>query len=293
MGACTIFFFKRVESMHEKYKTAMCFTGLVTLIACYHYFRIFNSFVESYELKKDCDGYDLKSFPKGNYNCGYKASGQYYNDAYRYMDWLLTVPLLLMEIVLVMKIESDDEKWKKGAMLGASAAVMVILGYPGEISSSHAVRWVFWALAMCPFIFIVYTLLVGLNATAETESNENLKLLCKQACWWTVVSWCTYPIVYILPMLMNTTNGEMTANNVVGIQIGYSIADVISKCGVGLMVYSISVAKSKIQFKADKDGISFEAAATALNDLDSASKTETGSGSGMQMSDYGSIPSTY
>merc|ERR1711937_361124 len=108
------------------------------------------------------------------------------------------------------------------------------------------------------------------SKAADKESNENLKLLCKQACWWTVVSWCTYPIVYILPMLMNTTNGEMTANNVVGIQIGYSIADVISKCGVGLMVYSIS----------------FEAAATALNDLDSASKTETGSGSGMQMSDY-------
>jgi len=249
MGACTIFFFFRLESIHEDFKTAQCFTGLVTLIACYHYFRIFNSFVESYTLKKGCDGYDLKTFPNGNYNCGYEASGEYYNDAYRYMDWLLTVPLLLMEIVLVMGLPKE-ESIKKCAMLGGSAALMIILGYPGEISNTHAIRWVFWALAMVPFIFIVYTLVIGLAKAAEeekiTHGDAELQNYIKQACYWTVISWCTYPIVYILPMLMNTTNGEMTANNVVGIQIGYSIADVISKCGVGLLTYRIAIKKTNM-----------------------------------------------
>jgi len=252
MGACTIFFFARLHSFHEKYKIALCFTGIVTLIACYHYFRIFNSFVNSYVMK-NCDEYPIKKFPKGNFNCGYTASGEYFNDAYRYMDWLLTVPLLLMEIVLVMKLETAEETFKKSAMLGTSSALMIILGYPGEISDSHAVRWVFWALAMVPFCFIVYTLVVGLTNTAEnSDEPEDVKLLCKQACWWTVGSWCTYPIVYILPMLMDTTNGQMTASNVVGIQIGYSIADVISKCGVGLLVYNIGLKKSE---KADQPGL--------------------------------------
>lgn len=50
-------------------------------------------------------------------------------------------------------------------------------------------------------------------------------------------------------MLMATTNGEMSAGNVVGIQIGYSIADVISKCGVGLLVYSIGIRKSEHERK--------------------------------------------
>jgi len=243
MGACTIFFFARLPSFHEKYKTALCFTGLVTLIACYHYFRIFNSFVDSYDLKVGCDGYPVQDFPKGNYNCGYTASGAYYNDAYRYMDWLLTVPLLLMEIVLVMQLP-DDQTFKQSALLGVSSAVMILLGYPGEVSDEHSTRWVFWALAMCPFIFIVYTLVVGLAKVANDDEREDVALLCKQACWWTVVSWCTYPIVYILPMLMSTTNGEMSASNVVGIQIGYSIADVISKCGVGLLVFNIGIRKS-------------------------------------------------
>merc|ERR1711907_544050 len=249
MGACTIFFFARLQSFHEKYKTALCFTGLVTLIACYHYFRIFNSFVDSYEMK-NCDGYPRQStdetvrvWPNGNYNCGYQASGLYYNDAYRYMDWLLTVPLLLIEIVLVMQLPAD-ESFKKCASLGVGSAVMIILGYPGEVSDENSTRWIFWALAMCPFIFIVYTLVAGLAGAADRDEREDVALLCKQACWWTVLSWCTYPIVYILPMLMGHTNGEMSAGNVVGIQIGYSIADVISKCGVGLLVYNIGIRKS-------------------------------------------------
>merc|ERR1711998_8562 len=163
-------------------------------------------------------------------------------------DWLLTVPLLLIEIVLVMQL-SPNETFKQSAMLGISSAVMILLGYPGEVSDEHSTRWVFWALAMCPFLFIVYSLVIGLAKAAEGDEREDVALLCKQACWWTVISWCTYPIVYVLPMLMATTNGEMSAGNVVGIQIGYSIADVISKCGVGLLVYSIGIRKSEHERK--------------------------------------------
>merc|ERR1712070_42754 len=253
MGTCTIFFFARLSSFHEKYKTALCFTGLVTLIACYHYFRIFNSFVDSYAMK-NCEGYSAVEFPKGNYNCGYTASGEYFNDAYRYMDWLLTVPLLLIEIVLVMQLPAD-ESFKKCASLGVGSAVMIILGYPGEVSDNNATRWIFWALAMIPFIFIVYTLVAGLAGAADKDEREGVALLCKQACWWTVGSWCTYPIVFILPMLMGHSNGEMSASNVVGIQIGYSIADVISKCGVGLMVYNIGIRKSNYEYAAKRDGL--------------------------------------
>jgi len=242
MGACTIFFFLRLSSFHEHYKTALSFTGIVTLIACYHYFRIFNSFVDSFKMK-NCPDYPLAAWPTGNFNCGYTASGVYFNDAYRYMDWLLTVPLLLIEIVLVMKLD-DAATFQNSVVLGVASAFMIILGYPGEVSDDHATRWIFWSLAMMPFLVVVYTLVVGLNEAANSEKDENIKLLCKQACWWTVISWCTYPIVYILPMLMGVTNGEMTGSAVVGIQIGYSFADIISKCGVGLMVYTIGIRKS-------------------------------------------------
>merc|ERR1712086_841282 len=92
MGASTVFFWLRLGSVHEKYKSAMTITGLVTFIALYHYIRIFNSWTESYEFPASADGVTKDPV----------LTGQPFNDAYRYMDWLLTVPLLLIEIVFVI-----------------------------------------------------------------------------------------------------------------------------------------------------------------------------------------------
>jgi bacteriorhodopsin len=58
----------------------------------------------------------------------------------------------------------------------------------------------------------------------------------------TVISWCTYPVVYLFPML-----GVSAASAVVSIQIGYCASDIISKCGVGLVIYQISHAKSTME----------------------------------------------
>merc|ERR1711865_1066277 len=240
MVASTVFFFLRLGSIKEQYKSAMTITGLVTFIAAYHYLRIFNSWVEAY---------NFPPIGPGGKVLDPVMSGVPFNDAYRYMDWLLTVPLLLMEIVLVMQMPAA-EATQKCWQLGVASALMIILGSPGEVSDSHATRWIFWALAMIPFIFIVYTLVIGLSKVADRDERPDVALLCKQACWWTVVSWCTYPIVYILPMLMNTTNGEMSAANLIGIQIGYSFSGVISKCGVGLMVYNIGIRKSYHEYGA-------------------------------------------
>merc|ERR1711975_100065 len=106
MGASTFFFFSRMGSFNEKYKAALSFTALVTLIAFYHYFRIFNSFEAAYTPCKVTGGkvdYSLCDAEK----YGYTATGIPFNDAYRYVDWLLTVPLLLIEIVLVMKLKEE------------------------------------------------------------------------------------------------------------------------------------------------------------------------------------------
>merc|ERR1712054_381788 len=101
MAASTVFFFLRLPSFGERYKAALCFTGLVTFIAMYHYFRIFDSFVAAYTPCEVTDG--VVNYNKCNPETyGYSPTGIPFNDAYRYVDWFLTVPLLLIEIVLVM-----------------------------------------------------------------------------------------------------------------------------------------------------------------------------------------------
>merc|ERR1711871_408309 len=170
MGASTVFFFFRLSSFSERYRAALCFTGLVTLIAMYHYFRIFNSFVEAYtpcEVTPDADGINVVNYNKCDADhFGYTPTGIPFNDAYRYVDWLLAVPLLLIEIVLVMKL-SESETFQRCLYLGVSSALMIANGYPGEVTGNPGTRWVFWFLSMVPFCYIVYTLFVGLKEAQE------------------------------------------------------------------------------------------------------------------------------
>merc|ERR1711871_1446613 len=165
MGASTIFFFMRVNSFHEKYKSALCFTGLVTLIATYHYYRIFNSFEAAYTPCEVVNG-EVNPYKCDPHLYGYSSTGHAFNDAYRYVDRLLTVPLLLIEIVLVMRL-SESETFQRCLYLGVSSALMIANGYPGEVTGNPGTRWIFWFLSMVPFCYIVYTLFVGLKEAQE------------------------------------------------------------------------------------------------------------------------------
>merc|ERR1712086_1136490 len=159
--------------------------------------------------------------------------------SYQYRHWLLTVPLLLLEILLVMKIP-EAELNSKAWQLGLGSALMIVSGYYGElvITGDLTPRWGCWFLSMAFFLFIVYELMVGLSAATDAEDNEFVKQKIQNAQLMTVISWCTYPVVYLFPML-----GMGGATSVVSVQLGYCVSDIISKCGVGLIIYQISKAK--------------------------------------------------
>jgi len=247
MAASTVFFFLRLGSFAERYKAALCFTGLVTFIAMYHYFRIFDSFNAAYtpcEVQED-GAINYNKCDPAKY--GYSPTGIPFNDAYRYVDWFLTVPLLLIEIVLVMRL-SETETFQRCCTLGVSSALMIANGYPGEITGDPSQRWVFWFLSMLPFTYIVYTLFVGLKESQDSQPEECRDQV-KWACWATVFSWCTYPIVFVMPMMSGSSNGKegLSAFAMCAIQVGYTASDIISKCGVGYLVYRIGLTKSMLE----------------------------------------------
>jgi len=226
MMATTVFLWFRSSAVKDQYKSAVLISGLVTFIAAYHYLRIFNSWVEAYHYSVD------KVDPV--------VTGVPFNDAYRYMDWLLTVPLLLIEILLVCKL-SDAEYSSKAWNLGLGSALMIVSGYYGELTVTGDLtpRWICWFISMIFFLYIVYELLVGLSAATNNEADPIVKGKIQTAQLVTVISWCTYPVVYLFPML-----GINAAQAVVSIQIGYCASDIISKCGVGILIYQITYAKS-------------------------------------------------
>jgi len=246
MMSTTLFLWLRMPAIVPKYKSAVLISGMVTFIAAYHYIRIFNSWVDAYE------------YPKANGGQEYPEHGDYpdptltgipFNDAYRYMDWLLTVPLLLIEIVLCMKL-SPEESSSKCWNLGIASALMIIVGYPGELileGPALAYRWYYWFFALCFFSYIVKELLFGLEEAAAKETDANIKAIIWQSRWITVVSWLTYPIVYIIPLVGFHGSKAPGAQAVMMIQCGYCFSDIISKCGVGLLIYQITYAKSQLE----------------------------------------------
>lgn len=234
MGAATLFLWLSRSSVAPAYRTAITISGLVTAIALYHYLRIFGSWSDAYTVV----------------NGTITSTGVKFNDAYRYVDWLLTVPLLLIELILVMRL-TKSETTSKSIRLGSLAALMILLGYPGEISADPNTRWIFWTLSMIPFTIIVIELFGGLKKAIESQP-ENVRGLVNGARLLTVASWCFYPVVFILPMIGFTGGAASTA-----VQVGYTIADIVAKAVFGILIYAIAVRKS------EGEGYTNQAAAVA------------------------------
>merc|ERR1711985_66581 len=162
MMATTMYLWFRSTAVRDQFRSAVLISGLVTFIAAYHYIRIFNSWVEAYKYSAGKPDPQLTGVP--------------FNDAYRYMDWLLTVPLLLIEILLVMKLDEATYN-AKSKTLGVGSALMIVSGYYGELTVTGDLtpRWICWAVSMCFFLYIVFELLVGLKAATESEIDPTIK----------------------------------------------------------------------------------------------------------------------
>ena len=219
-GASTVFFLLQRTQVSPAYKTALTLSGLVCLITTYHYLRIFESFNSAYVLK---DGLVIQT-------------GMQFNNAYRYVDWLLTVPLLLLEFVLVLRLP-HAETYKKGLVLTLAAAFMVILGYPGETLTTGFAKVIWWVLAMIPFSYILYEMIKGVGASIKTQPLV-VQPLFKKTRLLIILSWSFYPLVYILPLF--------GLSAFVSIQVGFTFVDIVAKSVFGILIYIIAQRKSEI-----------------------------------------------
>ena len=229
MLAGTLFFFYSRSQVGFKYRPALLVSALVTAIACYHYFRIFNSWIEAHAVIAN-------GLPKAG---EYALTQSTFNDAYRYMDWLLTVPLLLVELVAVLTLPREES----GSLLGklaVAAFFMIALGYPGETSQNLTVRTIWGTLSTIPFVYILYILWTQLAKSLDRQP-DTVKPLVKGARLLTLASWGFYPIAYMIPLLGNHLSYD---GKQVGLQVGYTIADVVAKVGLGVFIYFIAIAKT-------------------------------------------------
>jgi bacteriorhodopsin len=216
-----------------RYRQALVVSAMVCLIAAYHYYRIFESFNDAYVAVGA--GSAVMDITTVNYAL---VASEGFNEGYRYVDWLLTVPLLLFETVAVLALARSVRKSLLMKLIPASA-LMIILGYPGEITADLTAKAIWGALSTIPFLYILYVLWVELSKSMKTQPEQvrkdvnGLRLLL-------LATWGVYPISYLIPMIMP----DAGADAFVWRQVGYSIADVLAKCLFGLLIYKIAREKS-------------------------------------------------
>lgn len=209
-----------------RYRQAITVAIIVCGIAAYHYFRIFDSFRAAFV--SDSVG------ATGGYT---QAIGESFNEGYRYVDWLLTVPLLLLELIAVLALARKVQTGLIIRLLPA-AALMIILGYPGEISADNTVRGIFGVLSTIPFAYILYVLFVQLTKSLGTQPASVRRTL-SQLRFLLLFSWGVYPIAYLLPLL-NIDGSDAWVFK----QVGYSVADILAKAVYALIIYYVARVKS-------------------------------------------------
>lgn len=203
-----VYFLTQLNSVAKQYRNGVAVSAVVVGIAGYHYFRMWSGWAEGTV-----------------------------NEGYRYADWLITVPLLVIELLIVLGVTADRRK-KLMTSLVPATVLMIGLGYPGETSANETTKWTFWVLSMIPFLYILFTLSGELKAAKSRETgavstsiNNATKIL--------LVTWLVYPISYLIPVVFTVSDGAEA-----GRQVAYTIADITAKALYGLMILNIAKARS-------------------------------------------------
>ncbi|CAB4570123.1 unannotated protein [freshwater metagenome] len=216
----TTFLLVARERVLPRYRMAVMVSATVTAIAAYHYFRMFDSFVHAF----------------GPDGLGPAA----YNVGYRYVDWFLTVPLLLVETVAVLALAREAQRSMLMRLVPA-AALMIALGYPGDaqIDLWGITPPVWGLLSTIPFLYILYVLFIELGKSLERQSAQVVRRI-KELRLLLLATWGVYPIAFIANM--NATGFDEMG--FVLRETGYTIADILAKCLFGLVIFSIARLKS-------------------------------------------------
>ncbi|MEX0846597.1 MAG: bacteriorhodopsin-like [Ilumatobacteraceae bacterium] len=223
MGASLLYFLLSRDRVSATHRIAVTITTLVVAIALYHYMRIFGSWKDAF------------SYVDGEY----VSNGLPFNEGYRYVDWLLTVPLLLAELVIVLKLSKSTTR-SLILRLGVAAIAMILLGYPGEIAAADSsARTVWGILSTLPFLYILYVLFVELGKSLDRQSAGVRKTVDAMR-YILLATWGVYPLAYMAPSLIdNVATAEVVR------QVGYSIADVLAKPLFGILVLTIAMMKTR------------------------------------------------
>tara|TARA_Y100001970_G_scaffold44372_1_gene55392 strand:+ start:13859 stop:14545 length:687 start_codon:yes stop_codon:yes gene_type:complete len=202
MWAATIFFFYEGMKVSAKWRTSLLVAGLITFIAAVHY-----QYMREYWVV-------MGESPV----------------IYRYIDWILTVPLQMVEFFLILlaagAVVSSSSFWR----LLVGTLVMILGGYMGESGMISVLLG--FVIGMIGWAIIIWEIFRGeasqVAATASVTSAFNAMRLI------VLIGWIIYPMGYVFGLMM----GSIDANTLNWI---YNLADFVNKILFGLIIWNAAV----------------------------------------------------
>ena len=209
--ASTAFFFMETQRVAGKWKTSLTVSGLVTLVAAVHYFYMRDVWVET------------GATPL----------------VYRYIDWLITVPLLMVEFYLILRAittVSGGVFWR--LMIGTM--VMLIGGYMGEAGYISAMLG--FIVGMAGWAYILYEIFFGeASKVAAQEAPASVQSAFSTMRLIVTIGWAIYPLGYFMGYF--TGAGPQESANMLNIL--YNLADVVNKIAFGVIIWNVAVTETE------------------------------------------------
>ncbi|MEK9793825.1 MAG: bacteriorhodopsin-like [Gammaproteobacteria bacterium] len=207
MVAATLFFFSERSRVSAKWQTSLSVISLVTLIAAVHYFYMREVWVET----------------------GQSPT------VFRYIDWILTVPLQMIEFYLILAAVTTVSVGVFNRLL-VGTLVMLIGGYLGEAGIINAMLG--FIIGMAGWIYILYEIFAGEAGQKSVSCGSVGAQMAFGACRMIVlVGWAIYPLGYLFGYLMGGVDAA-------SLNLIYNLADFVNKIAFGVFIWAAAVADS-------------------------------------------------
>jgi bacteriorhodopsin len=199
MGAATVFFLLERTSVPTKYRSTLTVSGLITGIACFHYYKM-------------AGVYEGGGFPT----------------EYRYIDWIITTPLMLIKFPLLLGLGAKGKKLF--AQLVVLDLFMIVTAYIAEVSPLGGASWWGFFLVACVAELLIVAVLYFRMNDAILDSPQPIAKAVRLMRTFILVGWAIYPIGFLMA-LTGDSGGALR-------ELFYNVADVINKVGFGLVAYN-------------------------------------------------------
>lgn len=229
MLAALFYFVLTIRTVAPRYRISSVLSVVVMVSAFLILYFQQTSWVNAFEFNA----------ASGLYERAQGADG--FSNGYRYLNWLIDVPMLLFQILFVVEISRSRRNNLRNWFF-FSGAMMILTGYVGQFyeTTNTAALLIWGAISTAFFFHVLYLIYQVIKDGSVGLPEQGAKVM--NVIWWLfLVSWMLYPGGYLMPVLMNSEAG------VVGRQITYTVADISSKVIYGILLTQVAQIRSRAE----------------------------------------------